>query len=377
MKKVYFCFILTLILILSACSKVKMPKTDEILEPIVSETIDTDGSSAVDNSDEVNDPKDEELNPVDTNTVDVIDDNDDDDIDDDQGDTISQDTTEEVFKTRVAISTTGKEVVLQIPNTTKIIISNNNGIKVDKVEVANLEKLMNSFDSNVSFFYIDLKTGLTMEARADIKYASASVIKAPFVKSVLESGADLNEKIAIKKQDYHGGSGTLQYQPVGTLYTVKDLIKYTIEDSDNVAYNMLCRRFGFDQFSSNAIKLGINADQAANLKFGHLSSRDAALYFQDIYNYANEGNENGQLLVDNLINAKYDKLLKTAFPQYDVAEKFGLVNSDILYHTAAIIYSENPYVISIFSNLDETDGKAAMYINQIATSIDKIHNSQK
>ncbi|MDF2820355.1 MAG: Peptidoglycan-binding domain 1 protein [Clostridiales bacterium] len=276
MKKVYFCFILTLILILSACSKVKMPKTDEILEPIVSETIDTDGSSAVDNSDEVNDPKDEELNPVDTNTVDVIDDNDDDDIDDDQGDTISQDTTEEVFKTRVAISTTGKEVVLQIPNTTKIIISNNNGIKVDKVEVANLEKLMNSFDSNVSFFYIDLKTGLTMEARADIKYASASVIKAPFVKSVLESGADLNEKIAIKKQDYHGGSGTLQYQPVGTLYTVKDLIKYTIEDSDNVAYNMLCRRFGFDQFSSNAIKLGINADQAANLKFGHLSSRDAA-----------------------------------------------------------------------------------------------------
>ncbi|MDF2820354.1 MAG: hypothetical protein K0R15_795 [Clostridiales bacterium] len=43
----------------------------------------------------------------------------------------------------------------------------------------------------------------------------------------------------------------------------------------------------------------------------------------------------------------------------------------------AIIYSENPYVISIFSNLDETDGKAAMYINQIATSIDKIHNSQK
>ena len=50
---------------------------------------------------------------------------------------------------------------------------------------------------------------------------------------------DLDEKLEYTYTYYNDGTGLVKESPVGTLYTVRDLIKYTIVNSDNIAYNFI------------------------------------------------------------------------------------------------------------------------------------------
>lgn len=97
-------------------------------------------------------------------------------------------------------------------------------------------------------FFVDLDTNNYLDWNGSLPFAAASTIKVPvlvaFFQDVDAGKIRLDEKLAIEKKVIGGGSGGMQYQPLGTKYTALNTATQMIVVSDNTATNMLIERMG-------------------------------------------------------------------------------------------------------------------------------------
>jgi beta-lactamase class A len=112
-----------------------------------------------------------------------------------------------------------------------------------KIEVAaNLKNL------RAGVFAVDLKTGKFVDYNGHDEYAAASMIKVPVYVSLLAAldrkEVSLEQLVEIRQDLITGGSGWLQWRPVGTKVPLKDVAELMIIISDNTATNMIIDLLG-------------------------------------------------------------------------------------------------------------------------------------
>ena len=123
----------------------------------------------------------------------------------------------------------------------------------------------------------------------DQVFVAASTFKVPlamYVFSLVERGeADLAEPLYYAPEDWEGGSGILHGSIVGDCYTVAELVHLSLTVSDNIATNMLLRRFGEQNVFAYMRELG---GTVTNLSTGRRATtpRDMALYMEVAYRRA-------------------------------------------------------------------------------------------
>ena len=243
------------------------------------------------------------------------------------------------------------------------------------IDAAGLEQLRGLTAQNplsVSVYYRDLGTGAVIEYNSGRKYQCGSVIKAPYCKWLIASGADLREKLTLQQTNILEGGGATAEQPVGTQFTVEQLIEAAITYSDNTAYAMLAARYGFDGFLGYAQSLGVGANQSGGNLFGSMSAVGAGIYFADLYNWSLQNPELSQNFMGWLKNTSYRRLISEAV-DHPVAHKFGYNGGTNGFHDAAIVYSDRPYILTIFTYLNPDSSGTVEYIQNIASCLDGIN----
>ena len=259
-----------------------------------------------------------------------------------------------------------------------VLVNCPDGKRVDPELLARLQGVCSPYKGEISFYYKDLVSGYSIEYRADEIYQTASVIKAPYVRYLLETvNVDPNKKLKMTKKQ--GGSSHIDEQPMGSEFTVKELMEYAIRYSDNTAYYMLNEEFGFAGFNAYADTLGIRSNAVNSLtlvfpkpRFGYLSARDAGLYFEDIAKYIEKDSENAKMLKSWLTSTTVEGMLADALGNtYEVAHKYGEQGSQA-YHDAAIVYASQPYVLTILSTLEPYAAESDKAFANIASLIDAI-----
>ena len=97
-------------------------------------------------------------------------------------------------------------------------------------------------------FFVDLDTGNYVDLNGETTFSSASTIKFPvlvaFFQDVDAGKIRLDEQLTVKKELIGGGSGDLQYKPLGTKLSALSTAIKMITISDNTATNMLIDRLG-------------------------------------------------------------------------------------------------------------------------------------
>lgn len=97
-------------------------------------------------------------------------------------------------------------------------------------------------------FFVDLDTNNYLDWNGSLTFAAASTIKFPvlvaFFQDVDAGKIRLDEKLTLKKELIGGGSGDMQYRPIGTKFTALTTAAKMIIISDNTATNMLIARMG-------------------------------------------------------------------------------------------------------------------------------------
>lgn len=277
--------------------------------------------------------------------------------------------------------------------------------EVAKDALVQLQELCRQYSGSISFYYVDLESGYSVEYRADRAYQAASVIKAPYVKWLLSLGVDGSEKLTMLSSDKQGGSGIVDKEPAGTQFTVDQLMEYAIRYSDNTAYYMLNKKFGFKGFNAYATELGITANANSNCvltyprpRFGYLSARDIGLYMADIAKYIETGSEDAQRLKTWMTSTSEERQLVNAFSDknvlygisadvsvevegddnavdfdHEVAHKYGdTLNIENAFHDGAIVYAEHPFVLAVATSLEPFNAASIQVFHELAFQINKI-----
>ena len=210
---------------------------------------------------------------------------------------------------------------------------------------------INQYGASNSFLLISLEDGMSVGYNVDRAYETASSIKAPYAlfvyKKIAKGEIDPEEVMIYQQQYYNKGTGIVKNSDFGTEYKIKDLLYYSIHESDNIAYIMLHSRYGVKEF--NSMLKSLNTKQLYLTPagpWGFTSARSAAIIWQDIYNFA-VTNEYGVEFLNILANAKYN-YYKDAFGDIPSASKTGFAYKDVL--ETGIVFDEKPYIAIAIAN---------------------------
>lgn len=231
-----------------------------------------------------------------------------------------------------------------------------------------VEALVEPYGGSVSVYAVALDpvTFATLDGEVavalDTRRVAASIIKLPILACALETVAagelSLDEQITVTEQDIVGGSGNIQARGAGVSYSVDELLRAMIAQSDNVAANLIIGRLGMGAVNETCAVLGLTQTVLARLMMdtdaqvqgreNYTSARDAATVLQRLAEGTIATPElceraRGYLLVQEDVRG----IVEGVPGDVSVAHKTGsLANAQ---HDAAIVYAERPYVLTVLT----------------------------
>lgn len=254
----------------------------------------------------------------------------------------------------------------------------------------------------VSLAYRDMERGTSYSYGGDTVYFSASLIKAPYIYTLLHQIAQYNEikaanptndpavgktldekvwekydlarKITLTEAMKAKGSGKIKDMDLsgaGKEFTVQELIEYAIKVSDNTAFRVLRDEFGYDYFWSVSRKLGIKSIFDS---FNNMTANEACIYLAAIYDFAKEYPTEGGMLIALMKQANHGVLITQAVKNpYHVAHKYGWDSAS--YHDMALVYGDAPFAVCIMTDFDfpANDDDLNEYMREIVAEMEEIH----
>lgn len=236
-----------------------------------------------------------------------------------------------------------------------------------------LENLFNENNLNFAFKYKDMYTGFSLSYNSSQDIFAASTIKAPeaiyIYKEAEKDNINLDEYLTYTSNFYTDGTGILKDTTPNKDYSIHDLVKYSIVNSDNIAHLMLNNRFKSNNIYSYWSNLHTTYIYKDNNPWGNINANDATIVMEELYNYyINPNNKYSNELMNYFINSwkvitNYDSNLK-------VASKSGWSGTSL--HDMALILDENPYTLVILTNRGYVEYQD--FFNQASNLIYKFHN---
>jgi beta-lactamase class A len=212
-----------------------------------------------------------------------------------------------------------------------------------------------------SVYYLNLSDGSQFGINDTEVFVAASTIKIPinfYLFKEIEAGdVSKTDKVTYLSRDYEGGTGDLQYEKKGTIYTVDELSKLSIELSDNVATNMLQRFLG-----GRSVIRGYMKKLGGIVTYGDKNitcAKDMALYMKRVYEFSVSNPKLGGHLIDYFENTIFNDRIPKLLPKdIKVAHKIGNFWSEewgAALHDIGIVYADKPYIISVMTKKADED----------------------
>lgn len=235
--------------------------------------------------------------------------------------------------------------------TNNVISIANSNFKISDSLLTEIYNTINEYGASTSFYLISLNDGMSIGYNIDHKYETASSIKAPYALYIYEEIAkgniDPNQEITYESKFYNKGTGVVKNSDFGTNYTVRDLVYYSLTESDNVAHIMLHKTFGIKGYNEMLRNLGTKQLYlTASNPWGYTSPRSAAIIWQEIYNFSIRESE-GINFLNILTNGKYN-YFKEVMPSIPSASKAGFANRDVV--ETGIVFGDHPYIAIAIAN---------------------------
>lgn len=213
-----------------------------------------------------------------------------------------------------------------------------------------LKNYIKKSGGTVTLQYKDLTTGEVFQLNGKTSGRAASTIKLPLAIYIMEQASkgkvDLNKKLKYKSYHYYGGSGIIQMKKVGTSFTIRELVKYAMIYSDNIAFIMLKEYVGQDKFIKYMKSLG---GQYAYPNGQNLTSaNDLTIYANKLYQFSAKSSY-GKELVGYLKKTVYNTTIPRGIKGVSIAHKVGMIPADRIYNDVAIVYDKMPFVLAIMT----------------------------
>lgn len=255
----------------------------------------------------------------------------------------------------------------------KFDLKNMNNLILIKEEFIDLINLYINQNEKVSFYYEDINTGSIISYNQDILFYAASTIKILVCLIILEKASNkeinLNDKLLITMNDLKQDTGIIKYQIKDTYYTIEELIRLSIIESDNTAYIKLVEYIKKDNIKKYGKELGAKYTLDYKDMFGLINCEDMIIYWKKIKHFI-DNNIYGNLFYNYLSNPTYNIIKKDSIGNNNFVKKYG--SYDIAYHEVGYVEDKNPFYMIILTQKLKNNDKEK-FVNETAKKLYKIH----
>lgn len=211
-------------------------------------------------------------------------------------------------------------------------------------------------DQNVSIYFEYLNTGANISINKDVEFWPASMLKVPVAmavaKRVEEGKWKWDNKLVLMPGDKDEKFGTLYQEPTGSAFTIAELVRRALVDSDNTANFILVRNLEVAEITDVYEHIGL-ADFFSST--GDIGAKKYSVIFRALYSASYLSEENSQKLLDLLAQTEFKNYLQSALPGDVVfAHKIGTGVDKNVYLDSGIVYLKNrPYILTVMIKSDD------------------------
>ena len=206
----------------------------------------------------------------------------------------------------------------------------------------------------------DLTTGLSTGVNESANMPAASTIKIPVMVEVFRQMAvgefDLNREVTLQGTDRDDGWGDLVYAPLGNRYSVANLLRLMITESDNTATNMLIRLVGRAHINQTMERLGLRQTRLADyirsdgdIRSLRTSPLDMMQLLDGMAHERLVDAWSSRAMIAILTGQRHNGLLPEPLPPgTQIAHKTGTLH-DTLNDVGIVYLSNAPYIIAVLT----------------------------
>lgn len=244
-------------------------------------------------------------------------------------------------------------------------------------KIVSLNKFLSLQEEKVAYLYKNLISGDLFSFNKDIKFYAASTIKLLMAFYVYKRAEDdekiLDLKLNINDEDLKRGTGIIRDNNMG-IYTIRELVKLSIKESDNTAYVKLVNYFGKDNLIAFGKSLGAKYTLEGKDLFGCVNCSDMLIYLEAMYNYFLSETSLALELKSIMINPSYEIIDNRLFSNKEFVRKYG--SFEIAYHEVGIVYCDEPFILIVMTQKNKLKEKVKKkYVNRITKGLYYIHKN--
>lgn len=215
-------------------------------------------------------------------------------------------------------------------------------------------------DARISLYIEYLNTGANINLLPEDRFAPASLAKLPIALAVMGTVENnvwtLDQVLTLEAEDRVLESSTINTRPVGTKFTVAELLEELLVRSDNTAYQIFLRTVPKSEIV--AVREAIGLENLFDRE-GYVTSKEYSRLMRTLYTASYLSREGSQYILDLLNKAEFkDFLRKPISENIPFPHKFGMGPSNNTYNDSGIVYLENrPYLITVMIEIlgEESD----------------------
>jgi beta-lactamase class A len=233
------------------------------------------------------------------------------------------------------------------------------------------------FISDASVYVRQLRGGPWIGVNYDAEFVPGSLLKVPLVMSLYKL-SEQNPQMLLGEVFYESGSvparqhfGNNMVTP-GQSYTVKELVEYSLAESDNHAAVLLSEVVGSEALIDAYRTLGV--ETPGTFSDYVMTVRAYAAFFRILYNATYNTPEDSEEILETLTKSTFTEGIVAGIPEgIPVAHKFGerdIGGSQyVQLHDCGIVYHpERPYLLCIMMRGSDFDA-LARFIAEVSKAV--------
>jgi beta-lactamase class A len=211
-----------------------------------------------------------------------------------------------------------------------------------------------------------------MDINSSVIYTAASVNKVPILAAlyyyVQKGDIDLDKDITVQKEDIQDfGTGSMRYDPEGSVYSIKTLASLMIQKSDNTAAYLLANQvLTVNKIQPLINSWGLTQTDIVNNK---TSNKDMDLIFEKIYSGGVANQAYTQEMLSLLSDSDFEDRIPARLPKdVKVYHKIGTEVNTI--HDVGIVeHGKTKYYIGIMTTDVASEDQAAKTLADISKKV--------
>ena len=257
---------------------------------------------------------------------------------------------------------------------------------MDQLYKEKIQKIMESQEGHVGFYYKDLTTGEEFGYQENDQYKAASVIKLPIfmcvAKWIAEGKASWDDRIKVTHESKVPICGALTLFSDEPMVDLKTLCKLMISRSDNCATNLLITHFGIPAYKEEFQRLGLKDTVLARILFdpspitgnlrNYIVPKEMGMLLEQVYRRTFINEEVSAFIEEVLllqqINHKIPGYLNYTV---EIAHKTG--EDEDISLDVGIVFTEHPFILC-FAGHDTNVGDWENVMRQLSLELVQQHS---